>query len=175
VSALCLAAASFATRFDVETNAQDRAAQDKERKEKETVEMKRREGRTEEMKARMETDPRFREEVERKERVEMEMREVRQAALIRLAKINMDQAIQIATSQQPGKVLLCSLEAKGWEEPGKLAKDGVVFYHVMIANEGELGATHIWVNAIDGTIIKQSESCRENARQKEKIKPRIHG
>jgi len=106
------------------------------------------------MKARMESDPRFREEVERKERVEMEMREVRQAALVRLAKINMDQAIQIATSQQPGKVLLCSLEAKGWEEPGKLAKDGTVFYHVMIATEGEVGATHIWVNAIDGTIIK---------------------
>jgi 3-deoxy-7-phosphoheptulonate synthase len=33
----------------------------------------------------------------------------------------MDQAIQIATSQQAGKVMLCSLEAKGWEELGKLA------------------------------------------------------
>jgi beta-lactamase regulating signal transducer with metallopeptidase domain len=153
----CVAAASFAMRFDVETNAQDPAAQDKERKEKETVEMKRREARTDEMKARMETDPRFREEVERKERIEMEMRDVRQAALVRLAKINMDQAIQIATSQQPGKVLLCSLEAKGWEEPGKLAKDGIVFYHVMIANEGDAGATHIWVNAVDGTIIKTEQ------------------
>jgi len=106
------------------------------------------------MKERMAADPRMREEMERKERVEMEMREVRQAALVRLAKINMDQAIQIATSQQAGKVMVCSLEAKGWEEPGKLARDGIVFYHVMIANEGEPGATHIWVNAIDGTIIK---------------------
>jgi hypothetical protein len=52
----------------------------------------------------------------------MAMRSVRQAALVRLGKINMDQAIQIATSQQPGKVLLCSLEAKGWEEPGKVNK-----------------------------------------------------
>lgn len=136
----CAAAAAFAMRFDVETNAQE-PAQEKERKE--MVETKRR----------MDSDPRVREEMERKERVEMEMREVRQAALVRLAKINMDQAIQIATSQQPGKVLECSLEASHWEAPGKLASDGYVFYRVMIANEGE-GATLIWVNAIDGTIIK---------------------
>ena len=85
----------------------------------------------------------------------MEMRSIRQAALVRLAKINMDQAIQIATSQQPGKVLMCSLDASHWEEPGKLAKDGVVFYHVIIADETERGgATHVWVNAIDGSIIK---------------------
>ncbi|HEU4932189.1 MAG TPA: PepSY domain-containing protein, partial [Pyrinomonadaceae bacterium] len=90
----------------------------------------------------------------RKRQVEMEMREVKQAALIRLAKINMDQAIQVATSQQPGKVLLCTLDAKGWEKPGKLATDGVVFYHVIIANEGEVGSSHVWVNAIDGSIIK---------------------
>lgn len=153
----CVAAAAFAMRFDVNTTAQEAAAPVQERKEKEKVEMKRREARSEEMKERMESDPRFREEVERKERIEMEMREVRQAALVRLAKINMDQAIQIANSQQPGKVLLCSLEAKGWEEPGKLAKDGVVFYHVMIANEANAGATHIWVNAVDGTIIKTEQ------------------
>jgi uncharacterized membrane protein YkoI len=102
----------------------------------------------------MAADPAFREELDRKQKLEMEMREIRQAALIRLAKINMDQAIQIANSQTPGKVLLCSLEAKGWEQPGKLGKDGFVFYHVMIGNEGDAGATHVWVNAIDGTIIK---------------------
>jgi beta-lactamase regulating signal transducer with metallopeptidase domain len=147
----CVAAASFATRFDVETNAQEPAAQDKERRERETVEMKRREGRTEEMK---EIDPRFREEVERKERIEMEMREARQAALVRLAKINMDQAIQIATSQQPGKVLFCSLDASHWEAPGKLANDGFVFYRVIIANEGDAGSTVLWINAVDGTILK---------------------
>lgn len=142
-----VAAVAFAMRFDVDS--QDPAAQEKEK-----VEMQRRKVEaTGEMKERT-ADPRMREEMERKERVEMEMRDVRQAALVRLAKINMDQAIQIATSQQAGKVMVCSLEAKGWEEPGKLARDGIVFYHVMIANEGEPGATHIWVNAIDGTIIK---------------------
>lgn len=143
----CVAAATYAMRFDVETNAQEPSAQDKEQKEKRMVEMKRREG-SEEM------EPRVREEIERKERVEMEMREVRQAALVRLAKINMDQAIQIATSQQPGKVLECNLTASHWKEPGKLADDGIVFYHVEIANENTEGAAHVWVNAIDGSIIK---------------------
>jgi bla regulator protein blaR1 len=151
----CVAAATFAMRFDVETNAQEPAAQEKERKEKELVETKmRRANELDELKMKMAQDPAFREEMERKQKLEMEMREKRQAALIRLARINMDQAIQIANSQTPGKVLLCSLEAKGWEEPGKLAKDGIVFYHVMIGNEGDVGATHVWVNAIDGSIIK---------------------
>ena len=122
--------------------------QEQGRKEKEKVEMRRREGREEIL------DPRVREEMERKEQIEMEMREVRQAALVRLAKINMDQAIQIANSQQPGKVLECNLEATHWKEPGKLADDGYVFYHVMIANENSEGAVHIWVNAVDGSIIK---------------------
>jgi len=144
----CVAAATYAMRFDVETKAQEPAMQEQGRKEKEKVEMRRREGREEIL------DPRVREEMERKEQIEMEMREVRQAALVRLAKINMDQAIQIANSQQPGKVLECNLEATHWKEPGKLADDGYVFYHVMIANENSEGAVHIWVNAVDGSIIK---------------------
>jgi uncharacterized membrane protein YkoI len=144
----CVAAATYAMRFDVETKAQEPAMQEQGRKEKEKVEMRRREGREEIL------DPRVREEMERKEQIEMEMREIRQAALIRLAKINMDQAIQIANSQQPGKVLECNLEATHWKEPGKLADDGYVFYHVMIANENSEGAVHIWVNAVDGSIIK---------------------
>jgi len=150
----CAAAATYAMRFDVETNAQEPATQDKERQEKEKVEMKRRQGGEERRNWTVDVDPRMREEFERKERAEMEMREVRQAALVRLAKINMDQAIQIATSQQPGKVLECSLNAEHWKEPGKLADDGYVFYHVLIANEGSEGTTHVLVNAVDGSIIR---------------------
>jgi uncharacterized membrane protein YkoI len=82
------------------------------------------------------------------------MKAIKQAALVKLARINMDQAIQIATSQQPGKVMSATLDAKGWEEPGKLAKDGVVFYHVVIADEASGGSSHVWVNAVDGTLIK---------------------
>ena len=149
----CVAAATYAMRFDVAANAQDPAMQEKERTENEKREMKARTER-EGFKERVAGDPKLQEEIERKERVEMEMREVRQAALVRLAKINMDQAIQIATSQSPGKVVECNLEATRWKEPGKLADDGVVFYHVMIANENAEGATHVWVNAVDGSIIK---------------------
>jgi beta-lactamase regulating signal transducer with metallopeptidase domain/uncharacterized membrane protein YkoI len=164
----CVVAASFASRFDVDPNVQEpAAAQEPERKDKEKLEMKMREARTTDEMKEMSADPAFREEIARKQKVEMEMREVRQAALIRLAKINMDQAIQIATSQTPGKVLLCSLEAKGWEEPGKLAKDGMVFYHVMIANEGDVGASHVWVNAIDGTIIKTEKELPRKMRSPE--------
>src|ERR1700752_831327 len=161
----CVAAAALSLRFDVETQEpqepakQERTKEDKERGEKEKLETQVREASSkmralEAMKERMAADPAFREEVERKERVEMEMKEARQAALVRLAKINMDQAIQIATSQEPGKVLECTLNASHWKEPGKLADDGFVFYRIIIAKEGSEGATHIWVNAVDGSIIK---------------------
>src|ERR1044071_9723572 len=93
----CVAAATYAMRFDVDTKAQEPVTQEKASQQKEKVEMRRREERKEIV------DPRVREEMERKERIEMEMYEVRQAALVRLAKINMDQAIQIPTSQHPGK------------------------------------------------------------------------
>ncbi len=148
-----VAAAALSLRFDVEPNAQEPATQ--QRKEKQTVETKMRSAsEMDEMKLRMEQDPEFRKELQRKLEVEMQMREIRQTALIRLAKINMDQAIQIATSQEPGKVLECTLNASHWKEPGKLADDGFVFYRIVIAKEGTEGATHIWVNAVDGSIIK---------------------
>ena len=163
----CVAAASFATRFDVETNAQEPAAQDQERKEKEKLEKMRRAQVSEDMRARMESDTAFTQELERKRQLEFEMREIAEAAMIRLAKINMEQAIQIATSQQPGKVLLCSLGAKGWEEPGKLGMDGVVFYHVIIADEANPGSTHIWINAIDGSIMKTEKELPRKKRSAE--------
>lgn len=164
-----VAAATFASRFDVETtNAQDPVAQDQESKKKEQLEMKVRQGQvSDEMKMRMANDPALAQEMERKRQLELEMREVAQAAMVRLAKINMDQAIQIATSQQPGKVLLCSLGAKGWEEPGKLGKDGVVFYHVIIADETNPGSTHIWINAVDGTVMKTEKELPRKKRSPE--------
>jgi beta-lactamase regulating signal transducer with metallopeptidase domain len=158
----CAAAAAFAMRFDVETQEpQEKALTQKDKEKTETMQRRKEADTT----WRMESNPQVREEMERKERVEMEMREVRQAALVRLAKINMDQAIQIATSQQSGKVLECSLEASHWEAPGKLANDGYVFYHVMIANEGDVGATHILVNAIDGAIIKTEKELPRKQRE----------
>jgi beta-lactamase regulating signal transducer with metallopeptidase domain/uncharacterized membrane protein YkoI len=156
-----LAAAAFAMSFELAPNVQEPAQQEPSQQEKELKEKRRGEAvkrelnDEQEFKERMASDPRFREEVKRKQELEIEMYAIRQAALVRLARINMDQAIQIATSQTPGKVLECSLNAEHWEEPGKLAKDGVVFYHVVIADETTPGgSTHVLVNAVDGSIMK---------------------
>jgi beta-lactamase regulating signal transducer with metallopeptidase domain len=149
-----LAAAAFAMRFEVATTAQEPTQQERELQEKKKV-MTREGQAMDEIKERVARDPRFREELQRKREVEMEMRAIRQAALVRLSRLTMDQAIQIATSQTPGKVLECNLDADKWEEPGKLAKDGTVFYHVVVADElVPGGATHVWVNAVDGSVIK---------------------
>jgi len=159
----CAAAAAFPMRFDVETRAQEPQEKTLTQKDKEKLETMQRKAQTmEEMKMR---DPALAQEMERKREFEFEAREVTQAAMVKLAKINMDQAIQIATSQQPGKVLISSLGARGWEEPGKLGKDGVVFYHVIIADEVNPGSTHIWVNAIDGTIMKTEKELPRKRQQ----------
>ena len=152
------AAAAFAMRFELAANVQEPAQQEKETVETKRAEARAREARTEsEFKERMAHDPKFREEMERKQETEMEMRQIKQAALLRLARISMDQAIQIATTQTPGKVLECSLDGERWEAPGKLAKDGYIFYHVVIVDENNPGATHVLVNAVDGSIIKSEK------------------
>ncbi len=75
-----------------------------------------------------------------------EERARKQAELTKGAVLSMDRAIQIATSQVPGKVLACSL-----------GKDGdKLFYHVVIiGGDGDKStATYVWVSAIDGQILK---------------------
>jgi len=152
----CVAAAAFNMRFDLETVVPQDPQKDQEQ---ETVRKKREMATRErtpsdEMKERIARDPQFAAELEKRREFELEMKEIRQAALIKLARINMDQAIQIATSQYPGKVMVASLDATRWEEPGKLARDGVVFYHVEIADESNGDTTHVLVNAVDGTVMK---------------------
>ncbi|HEU4769645.1 MAG TPA: M56 family metallopeptidase [Pyrinomonadaceae bacterium] len=153
----CVAAAAFNMRFDVAAAPQERSQDVQERKQRRTeqellrekIELPRRPGPAADV-----LDPAVAAELERKREFEVEMRAFMHTTLVRLAKITMEQAIQIATIQQPGKVLSASLGAKGWEEPGKLSKDGQVFYHVHIADDSESGVTtHVWVNAIDGTIL----------------------
>jgi uncharacterized membrane protein YkoI len=94
---------------------------------------------------------------------------VMQAALVRLARIQMDQAIQIATSLHPGKVLECTLNAEKWEEPGKLARDARVFYHVEVlsGDEPDQVITHVLVNAIDGAIIRAEKELPRKMRRVE--------
>jgi beta-lactamase regulating signal transducer with metallopeptidase domain/uncharacterized membrane protein YkoI len=168
----CLAAASFAMRFDVnstdenqvqepsqqeriqEPSQEEKAARDKAKLE----ELHRRQEEAN-IKERLASDPQFRAEIEErrmKEEMELKMRAIRQAALAKLARVTMEQAIQMATSQQPGKVLECSLVGEHWEEPARLATDAKVLYHVVIlsGDEPNLITTHVLVNALDGTILK---------------------
>ena len=104
---------------------------------------------------------------------ELKARDEMHAALVRLARIPMDQAIQIATSQFPGKVLQSSLGAKGWERLGQLAPGGVVFYHVTIITGEERSPTltHVWVNAVDGTIVKSEKELPRKLRSSEREEP----
>lgn len=166
----CVAAAAFNMRFDVAVNAQESQQQKKERtkeeKAKQKEEIRYREGETiESVKERIARDPQFRGEMERRREMELVARDIKQGALVKLARINMDQAIQIATSQQPGKVMSANLDARGWEEPGKLGKDGVVFYHVEIADEVDNSSTHVFVNAIDGSVLKTEKELPRKQRQ----------
>jgi hypothetical protein len=162
------AAAAFNIRFDLETIvAQDPQKEREEEQLKKKIEMESREKTSVDFKERIARDPHFAAELERRRELEHEMNAIRQAALIKLARVNMDQAIQIATSQFPGKVLVASLDAKGWEEPGKLARDGVVFYHILVADEPSGGINHVWVNAIDGTLIKTEKELPRKKRSPE--------
>ena len=168
----CAAAAAFAFHFNVGSPNAALIAEvpptvAQEKQEKTGVAIKRREPRTSEeremtereIKERAERDPQFHAEMEAREkheRLEREARAQRQAELARLARITMDQAIQIVTNQQPGKVLECALAGEHWESPGKLGKDGVIFYHVVVhsGDEANPTVTHFWVNALDGNIFK---------------------
>ena len=175
-----LAAASLATKFDVEqaSASQDQDQKEKEQKEKEKTKERRESkeyqigyaaGQKEKVRAE-EFDSEFLTMRRRHEEEELKARDSMQAALVRLARIPMDQAIQIATSQSPGKVLECSLDGEHWEEPGKLAKDGVVFYHVVIlsTDENEPATNHVLVNAVDGTIIKTEKELPKKMRSAER-------
>ena len=99
---------------------------------------------------------------EARAREERERERKHQAVLTQLARISMDQAIQIATSQNPGKVFECSLVGERWENPGELAKPSLVLYHVVIlsGDESKPISTHVLVNAIDGSIFKTSREER---------------
>jgi beta-lactamase regulating signal transducer with metallopeptidase domain/uncharacterized membrane protein YkoI len=170
----CLAAGSFAMKFDLKRSEavnQEPSQQEKQRREEETVKFARPftvDSDERAMKERMETDQAFREKMIARQELEMKMRAIKQSALVKMARITMDQAIQIATSQKPGNVLQCSLDAEHWEEPGKLAKDGFVFYRVVLVSTEDIetgASTHVWVNAVDGTIIRTEKELPRKPRQ----------
>ncbi len=84
----------------------------------------------------------------------------RQADLVRGATLSMDRAIQIATSQVPGKVITCTLGREGDK----------LFYHVVIISEGEKNsATYVWVSATDGQILKTEKEERQEEEASERV------
>ena len=76
------------------------------------------------------------------------------------AKISMDQAVQIATSQYPGTALQCNLIGE---------REDKVYYHVMILSgeEGNSTITHVMVNAIDGSVVKTEKELPRKQRSPE--------
>ncbi|HVQ37107.1 MAG TPA: M56 family metallopeptidase [Pyrinomonadaceae bacterium] len=84
------------------------------------------------------------EDLRRKIEADVEYRSNDQISLAQQATMSMDRAIQIAVSQHPGKVLSCNLGRQ---------KDGQVFYRLVIIGDKN-SATHVWVSATDGQILK---------------------
>jgi TonB family protein len=89
---------------------------------------------------------------------ERESEEKRNALLAGMAQISMEQAIQIATSKSPGKVIECSLVGEHWEGADESAKPSLAIYHVVIlSSESSPVRTHVLINAIDGTVVRVSK------------------
>jgi len=105
----------------------------------------------------------------RREQTEQQGRAERARDLTRGAVLSMDRAIQIATSQVPGKVLSCSLGRDGEK----------IFYHVVIiGGDGDKSTTtYVWVSAIDGQIFKteKEEQRKEEAATESAPRARISG
>lgn len=103
-------------------------------------------------------------EAERRTEEELEVKQ--RAELARQAKISMDQAIQIATSKVPGKVMECNLVGERSPAPGELAKPSQVLYHVVILSGDETTPVtyHVLVNALDGSVVRADKEERRRER-----------
>jgi TonB family protein len=100
-------------------------------------------------------------------RAEREAEEKRNAILAGIAKISMDNAIQIANTKSPGKAIECSLVGEHWEGPGELAKPSLVLYHVvMISDDATPVRTHVLINAVDGSVFRVT---KEEKREEEQV------
>jgi len=151
----CIAAGSFALSLSIsqqETAANEQQEDKRLKREQEEKESRAREERERGEKA--EFEGKTYEWRPAREREEKEMRAKQQAELAKRARISMDQAIQIATSQSPGTVLECSLVGQRFDSPEAVAK-GDVLYHVVIfpANDSTNAIIHVMVSATDGRII----------------------
>jgi uncharacterized membrane protein YkoI len=84
-------------------------------------------------------------------KLEREKMAKRQAELAKLANITMQQAIQIAMSQQAGTVMECRLIG---ERPAG-EKDQVLYILTIVSgDESESASTRMLISAVDGRIVK---------------------
>ena len=84
------------------------------------------------------------EEREARMKAELKARAKRQFELAKMAKLTMEQAIQIASSQKGGTAMECAL----------IAERGTAFYRVTVVSgdENDPVSSMVFVNAVDGTI-----------------------
>src|SRR5262249_35292580 len=114
----------------------------------------------EEKKKLREAEERLRAEREAKERdpefmarrkLEREKMARRQAELAKLANITMQQAIQIAMSQQSGTVMECRLIG---ERPAGERDQGFYILTIVSGDEQESASTRMLISAVDGRVVK---------------------
>lgn len=90
--------------------------------------------------------------------------EQERSELAKAAKISMEQAIQIATSSNPGKVLQSSLVGEKTPTDQTTPRP---LYHIVIlsGDDSEPVITHLWVSGIDGSITKKEHELRRKQSQ----------
>jgi len=155
-----VALGSYAMRDAPNQEAAERQAKEAAERKKESVEYRKQEVSELEQALARETDPEKRAKLEARlrefnrgyaigQKEARRFEEYRGAGLAaaKWAKVPMDQAIQVALSQNPGTVLQCELVGE---------REDKVFYHVMVisGDETNWAIAHVLVNAIDGTIVK---------------------
>jgi beta-lactamase regulating signal transducer with metallopeptidase domain/uncharacterized membrane protein YkoI len=84
------------------------------------------------------------EEMEARRRAELQERARRQSELAKQVKVSMDQAVQLASNQQAGKVVECNL----------MKEMNEVMYRVVIVNGAEPERVYVFLSGMDGRILK---------------------
>lgn len=180
IVAPCIAAAAYAMHYEFQpqesVERQKKEAAEKQRESGEVTVWYDPEALTIKKKLEQETDPAIRAKLESQLKVLQAKRQMGEKealtvgyayvrdfqgaglAATKWANVPMEQAIQIALSQNPGSVIQCKLYG---EREDKVVYDVVVVSGV----EPDMALTHVVVSAIDGTILKTG---KEMLRMKER-------
>ena len=180
IVAPCIAAAAYAMHYEFQpqesVERQKKEAAEKQRESGEVTVWYDPEALTIKKKLEQETDPAIRAKLESQLKVLQAKRQMGEKealtvgyayvrdfqgaglAATKWANVPMEQAIQIALSQNPGSVIQCKLYG---EREDKVVYDVVVVSGV----EPDMALTHVVVSAIDGTILKTG---KETLRMKDR-------